>query len=143
MIVSNTKPLTGDHLPGDKYTGIDPAILLYEVEDDDNYDSGNEAVIHVKIDKSLTATKQNTKKLTFTAIKYFYRQGTKFVRVLRENTVSIFEHLGITSWIGIDQRWMLFEKVMNGTALNKFWNTVIAYKQLVRDEDGEQWGLDE
>ena len=38
---------------------------------------------------------------------------------------------------------MLFEKVMNGTALNKFWNTVIAYKQLVRDEDGEQWGLDE
>ena len=88
MIVSNTKPSARNNLPGDKHTGLEPAILFYEVEDDDNYDSGNEAVIHVKIDKSLTATKQNTKKWTSPVIKYFDHQGPKVIRVLREMAFS-------------------------------------------------------
>ena len=132
MIVSNTKPLTGDHLPGDKYTGLDPAILFYEVEDDDNYDSGNEAVIHVKIDKSLRDTKQNTKKWTFPVIKYFDHQGPKVIRVLREITVIVFEHLEITTWKGIDQRWMFIDQVLKGTDLTKFRNSMLTFKEIAR-----------
>ena len=90
MIVSNTKTLTRNHLPGDKHTGIEPYILLYGVEDNDNYDSGNESVIHVKIDKALTDTKKKTNKRTFSVIKYFDHQGPKVIRVLREMTVRVF-----------------------------------------------------
>ena len=35
MIVSNTKPSARNNFPGDKHTGLEPAILFYEVEDDD------------------------------------------------------------------------------------------------------------
>ena len=82
MIVSNPKPLTDNHLPGDKHTGIEPYILLYGVEDNDNYDSGNESVIHVKIDKTLTDTKKNNNKRTFPVIKYFDHQVHKVIRLL-------------------------------------------------------------
>ena len=52
------------------------------------------------------ATNKNTKKLTFPLIEYFDHQGPKVVRGMREMTVIIFEHLGITTWKVIDQRWV-------------------------------------
>ena len=47
------------------------------------------------------ATKKNTKNMTFLLMKYFDHQGPKVVFVLREMTVSVFEHLGKTNWKGI------------------------------------------
>ena len=67
--VSNTKPLTINRFTGDKRPGTEPAIPLYKVEDDYKYDSGNVALIHVKIDKSLMAAKQNTNNQTLPVIK--------------------------------------------------------------------------
>ena len=112
MIVSNPKPLTGNHLSGDKHTGTGSAIFFYKLENGDNSDSGNKAIIWVKNYKALTGTKQNTKKRTFPVIKYFDYQGPKVIWVLREMTVSVFEHLGITTWKGIYQRWMFIEQVI-------------------------------
>ena len=74
-------------------------------------------MIHVKIYKASMATKQNTKKLDFVMIKSFGHQGPKVVRVLREMAVSVFEHLDITTWKGIDQMWMFFGKVLKVSTL--------------------------
>ena len=63
--------------------------------------------------------------------------------MLQKMTVSVFEHLGITTWRGIDQVWMYVEKVLKGTALTKFRNSVLTCKELVRNEYGDQWGLGE
>ena len=51
--VSHPKPLNLKPFPGDKFPGLEPAINFYEVEDDYNSDSGDEAVINVEIDKSM------------------------------------------------------------------------------------------
>ena len=102
--VSNPKNFIGETYTGDKCTGIKPAICFYELEDDDKYDSEYESVIHVKIDKASKATKQTTKKMNFPVIKYPYHQVSKVIRMLHNMTVSILEHLGITTWKGIEYR---------------------------------------
>ena len=104
--VSNNNTFTGKYFTGDKHPGLDPDFRFYEVEYDDKYDSGNESVINIKIDKSLTTTKKNTKNITSPVIKYFYHQGPKVIHMLRDMTVSVFEHFGITTWKGIYQRWV-------------------------------------
>ena len=71
MIVSITKPVIVRPYPGDKHPMLEPAICFYEVEEDYKSDSGYDEVIHVRIDKSQAVPNQNTKKLTFTVIKYF------------------------------------------------------------------------
>ena len=76
MIISNSKPFIGNYLPGDRYPGLEPDIWFYKVEDYDKSDSGYEAVIDIKIDKVSTATKQNTKNLTFPVIKIFWSPET-------------------------------------------------------------------
>ena len=49
---------------------VEPAICFYKVEDDDKYGSGDDAVLHVKIDKAFTDTKKNINILTLSVIKY-------------------------------------------------------------------------
>ena len=48
-IVSNHKPLTGKPFTGDKCPWTNPVICFYEVEYGDKTDSGDDAVIHVKL----------------------------------------------------------------------------------------------
>ena len=48
--VSHNKPLTVKPLPVYKRPRIDPDICFYEIEYNDNSDSGFEAVIRVKIE---------------------------------------------------------------------------------------------
>ena len=67
--VSNSKPFIGKPSPGEKCPGIEPDFLFYEVEDKNKFDSGDEAVIHVKTDKYSMANKKNTKKTTLPVIK--------------------------------------------------------------------------
>ena len=106
--VSHNKPLTMKPLPVYKRPRIDPGICLYEIEYNDNSDSRFEAVIHVKIEKSKPVTNQNLNKITFLVIKYFGHQEPRVVCVLREIAVSVFGQLGITTWKGIDQRWVYY-----------------------------------
>ena len=108
--VSNTKPLTGNNFTGDKHPRLKTYIWFCKVEDSDKYDNGNEAVIHIKIYKSSEATKKNTKKPTFSVIKYFDCQGPKVICVINEMTVRVFEQLGITTWKDIDQSWIFFSR---------------------------------
>ena len=96
MGVSNSNPFTGKYSPGDKHSRLEWAIHFYEVEDNDKSNIGDEEVIHFKIDKALSATNQNIKKMTFQVITYFDHQGLKVIHVLRDMRVIIFEHLGIT-----------------------------------------------
>ena len=84
-------------MSGDKRPRLKSEIRFYEVEDDDNYDGGYEAVIHIKIDKASRANKHNTNKLTFPVTKHFYRKGPMVVHMLCKITVSVFKHLGITT----------------------------------------------
>ena len=119
MRVSKHKPLTGSPLPWDKYPRLEPDIRFYKLEDNDKSDSGYESVIYIKIDKSSYANNQNTKKLTFQIIKSFGHQVPKVIPMLREVKVSAFEHLFITTWEGIDQRWRLFDQVLKVPVLTK------------------------
>ena len=132
--VSNPKPLTGKPDTGDNCPWPEPAICFYKMEDDDKSDSGDDAVIHVKIDKSSTDTKQNVNNLTFPVIKYFDHQGYKIVRVLRKMMVSVFEHLRITTWKGTEQRWMFVENFLKVPALIEFRKVVLSCKNIARDE---------
>ena len=87
------------------------------------------------------ATKKNTKKLTSPVIKYFYHQGPKVVRVLRKMMFSYFDHLGITTCKFIDQGCMFIDQVLKGLDRNKYRNAVLTWKELVRNESGDHWGL--
>ena len=135
--------LTGKPFTGDKYTWPESAICFYDVEDYDKSDSVDDAVINVKMYKASTDNKQNINILTFPVIKYFDHQGPKIVCVICRIMVRLFEHLGITTWKGIDQRWMFVEEFYNGTALIKFSNVVLSCKEIERDEAGYQWGRGE
>ena len=112
MWLSNTKPFTRKPLPGDKRPCIKTDILFYKVEDYDKSNSGDKSVIHVKIDKAPTATMQNTKKVAFPVIIYVDHQIPKAIHVLREIMISIFDHLGITTYKIIDQRWNSFVRFL-------------------------------
>ena len=46
--------------------------------------------------------------MNFPVIKPFGCQVNKVFRVLGDMTFSGFNHLGITTWKGIDKMWMLF-----------------------------------
>ena len=140
-MVSNPKPLFRETFPGYKRPRIEPDIHFWTVEGNDNSDSGDEAVIHVKIDKSRASTKKYLKRITFPVNKSFYYQKPRVVRMLRKIMVRVFEHLGITNWRGIYQRWMYVEQVLKGSALTKFRVSVLACEELVRDESGYQWGI--
>ena len=76
-------------------------------------------------------------------IKSFDRQGPRVVRMLHEIMVIVFDHLGITTWRGIDQRWLNVEKVLKIKSLTKSRNDVIYWKELIRDKDRDHWGLGE
>ena len=43
MIVSNYKPVTGKHFPSDKHPGINPDILFYKVDDNNNSNTAEES----------------------------------------------------------------------------------------------------
>ena len=58
--VSNTKPVTGEPFPRDKFPGFNPTIYFYTVEDDGESYSEDESVIRVKFGKSQAAIKLNT-----------------------------------------------------------------------------------
>ena len=45
---------------------------------------------------------------------------------------SIFEHLEITTWKDMYQRWMFIEQFLKGTYLTKFRNSMLTFKELVR-----------
>ena len=74
-------------------------------------------------------------------IKYFDHQGPKVILVLLDMTVSVFEYLEINTWKCIDKRWMFIEKFLNGPYFTKFRNAMLAFKELVRNKAGDQWGL--
>ena len=83
---------------------VEPVICFYKVEDDDKYGIGDDAVLHVKIDKASTATKKKISNLALSVIKYFDHQGPKIIRVLCNMMIMVFEHLGTTTCKGIYQR---------------------------------------
>ena len=67
--VSNPNTLDGNPFPGDKRPGLEPDILFYKLEDDDESDIGDESVIHIKIYKIGASTKQNLQRITIPVIK--------------------------------------------------------------------------
>ena len=126
--VSDPNPLTGNPFQWGKSPRLEPAIHFYQVEDDDNSDSGDESVIQVKIEKSGAATKQYLKRLTLSVIKSCYHNIPRVLRVLHKITIGVFEHLGIITCRIIYQSWMYAEQVLKGPALTKFSNDVLSWK---------------
>ena len=60
------------------------------------------------------------------------------VCLLHEMMVSVFEHLGITNWRGIYQRWVFVENVLKETYLTKSRNAVLDSNELAMHEAGNQ-----
>ena len=58
-------------------------------------------------------------------MKSFDRNVTKFIRMLHEMKVSVFEHLGITTCRVIDQMWMYVDQVLMVLALTNFRNAML------------------
>ena len=56
-------------------------------------------------------------------------------------SVSVFEHLGVTTCKVIDQRWVFIEKVLKMPILTNISTSVIACKYIARDKYGYHWGL--
>ena len=124
--VYNSKLLSSKPFPGDKCTSLDTETLFCKVEDGDKSDIEDEAVIHVKIDKSGASNKQNLKRLKFPVIIFFGHRGPRVVRMLHKIMVGVFEHLGITNWGVIYQSWMYVDQFLKLQSLTKFRNSVIA-----------------
>ena len=102
-------PVWGWNNSGDKHSSLERAIFLYKVEDNDKSDCRYESVIHVKMYNVRMATKKNLKKLNFPVIKYFDHQGPGVILMIREMVLIFFEHLGINTCRGIDQKWMFVD----------------------------------
>ena len=141
MRVYNRNPLTRNPLQWDKHPGIKPYICFYSIEDNDKSNSGDSSLVRAKIDKASTDTKHNTRKLNLLDIVFFVHQGPMVVYMRYDMTVSIFEHLVITTRKGIDQMWVLIGKVLKVPSFTKFRNGVITWKEISREEAKDQWGL--
>ena len=60
--------------------------------------------------------------MTFPVIKSFDYEVPNFISVLHDMNIGIFDNLGITSWKGMDKRWIYFGQVLRVPILTKFRN---------------------
>ena len=71
-------------------------------------------------DKILTATKQNLVKSKFLFIDKFYYTGPAVVRVMRDLTVRVSEHLEITSPMDVDKCINFMQQILRRPVLNRY-----------------------
>ena len=88
--------------PGNKNLGIHPTICLYEIEDDDKTEEGEEKEIFVIQSSSLAASKQNLVKRKFHWIDTFDNEGPSVINAMHDLTVRVFEHLEVPSKLHMD-----------------------------------------
>ena len=100
---SIAKPL-GNPPSGDKIFELEPATRLYEIEDGDDTEKGEEAEILVIYDSSLAAFKQNLVKRQFLYIDTFDHEGPVVINAMRDLNVGVFEHLDIILPTDVDKR---------------------------------------
>ena len=94
----------GKTLPENKSLGLDPDIFLYEIEDGDNSEKGEDSeILNIKY-KRLPSTKQNLVNRNLPYIDMFNHMGPYEVRAMHNLTSRMFEHLEITSPMYVDTR---------------------------------------
>ena len=100
---SAAKP-SGNSLPRDKTTDLDPAIRFYTLEDGADTTEGLKTEIFVVHDSILTVSNKKLINRNFAYIDTFDREGPAVVNTMHELTRRVFEHLDITSHMDVDQR---------------------------------------
>ena len=93
--------------------------------------------------KSLTAAKKNLVKRKFPFIDTFNHKGPDVVRVMRNLTVGVFEHLEITSLIDVYQRISYTQHILWGAALNKYKTILVECKDSEKGLAGVSGRLDQ
>ena len=86
---SSSNPL-GKPLPGDKTFGIEIEIRLYDIEDCDETEEGEEAEILVIYDSSFAASKKNLVNRKFPYIDTFNNEVPVVISALRKLTDGVF-----------------------------------------------------
>ena len=71
----------------------------------------------------------------------FYHERPIVVGVLCNLTVWILEHLNITSWENIDQRWIYFEQALRVSDLKKFINDALSFRDTAKADLGDHFNL--
>ena len=94
---------SGKPLPGDKTLGIEQDIRFYTIEDGDETAEREQAWILVIHDSNLALSKQNLVNSKFPYIDMFDHEGPAVVSTMLELKSGVFEHLGITSPMELDQ----------------------------------------
>ena len=89
---SASKPL-GNPLPGYKTLVLEPNIRVYEIENSDKTEEGEDSEILIIHNKSLAPTKQKLVKRKFPYINTFDHQVTTVVSTIHYLTSVVFEHL--------------------------------------------------
>ena len=89
--------------------------------------------------KSLTETKQNIVKRNFPFIDMFDHTGTSMLRVMRNLTVRVFEHLEITPHSNVYQSIAYLQHILRGSAPKKHKTVLAECKESTNGLYGDQW----
>ena len=106
---------TSKPLPRDKTPGLEPTILLYDIEDGDKNKEGEYAEIIGIQEWSLAVSTQNLVKIKFPNINTFDHEEPEVVRAMRDLTTVVFEHLEITSPMDLYQRFAYTQRILRGS----------------------------
>ena len=91
-------------LPGDKSLGIEKTTHFYDIEDDDETEEGEAVEIFVTHNSRIAASNNIIAKQNFPYYDIFNHEGPAVLSAIRDLTIRLFEHLGITSLMDVDQR---------------------------------------
>ena len=142
VTASTNKPF-GKPLPMDKTIGLETSIGLYEIEEGDKTEEGEDAEILIIHDKILAATKQKVFKRKFPYINMFNHQGLAVVCVMLNLTSGVFEHLETTAHMYVYKRVNYMQRLLRGAALKKYNDFLTGCKESAEGLAGDHWTLGE
>ena len=71
----------------------------------------------------------------------FYHEVPNVFNVMHDLMLCIFEHLGITSSLDVDDRVKYIERILKGESQKKFKSVLVSYKENNLYEEGENWTI--
>ena len=139
---SASKPL-GKPPTGYKTLGIDLSIHLHDIKYVDDTEEVEESEILFIYTSILAASKQNLVKKKFPYIKTFDYEGPTVLSSMRNLTGGVFDHLDITSHMGVYKSLAYTQRILRGAAIKKYREVMVSFRQLAKELAGDEWNLNE